>query len=328
MVEESPHPMRVAVAIPCFRVREKVLEVIASVPALVTRIYVVDDACPESSGDWVAEKCSDARVKILRHAVNQGVGGAIITAYREAIQEDMEVVVKIDGDGQMDPKLLPLFVKPLCQQRADYTKGNRFFRPSSLNGMPTIRLLGNAGLSFLTKLSCGYWPIMDPTNGYTAVRVRVLKELPLDKIERRYFFETDMLFRLNTLRAVVKDIPMDAIYADEQSSLRVSKVLPEFLYKHINCLFKRYLYAYLLRDFNIGSLYSLAGMLFVLGGAGFGITQWILSAMSGQPATSGTVMLAALPIFIGIQFLIAFLHFDVSNVPNEPLSATLGEELP
>ena len=235
----------------------------------------------------------------------------------------MDIVVKIDGDGQMDPALLPSFVRPLLQGRADYTKGNRFFRPESVQGMPPVRLFGNAMLSFLTKLSCGYWNVMDPTNGYTAVRTSVLAELPLDKLEKRYFFETDMLFRLNTVRAVVKDIPMDSLYADEESNLKVGRVLPEFLKKHISRLWRRYVYNYLVRDFNVGTLYSLSGVLLLLAGTAFGTWHWVSGNFNSHPATSGTVMLAALPVLIGIQSLIAFLHYDVSNVPTEPLSLSL-----
>jgi hypothetical protein len=239
--------------------------------------------------------------------------------------DGMDIVVKIDGDGQMDPALLPSFVRPLLQGRADYTKGNRFFRPESVQGMPPVRLFGNAMLSFLTKLSCGYWNVMDPTNGYTAVRTSVLAELPLDKLEKRYFFETDMLFRLNTVRAVVKDIPMDSLYADEESNLKVGRVLPEFLKKHISRLWRRYVYNYLVRDFNVGTLYSLSGVLLLLAGTAFGTWHWVSGNFNSHPATSGTVMLAALPVLIGIQSLIAFLHYDVSNVPTEPLSLSLDQ---
>ena len=211
---------------------------------------------------------------------------------------------------------------------ADYTKGNRFFRPESVQAMPPVRLFGNAVLSFMTKLSCGYWNLMDPTNGYTAARTCVLAELPLDKLEKRYFFETDMLFRLNTLRAVVKDIPMDSVYADEESNLKIGKVLHEFLKKHASRLWRRYVYNYFVRDFNVGTLYSLFGVLLLTVGTTFGAMHWLDSALSKHPATSGTVMLAALPVLIGIQFLIAFLHYDVSNLPTDTLSNTLAAEQP
>lgn len=315
--------MRIAVAIPCYKVTQHVLGVIAAIGPEVEAIYAVDDACPDGSGRFIEGHNPDPRVRVLYNPENRGVGGAIVTAYKAAMADGMDIVVKIDGDAQMDPALLPLFVRPLLRGQADYTKGNRFFRPESVQGMPPVRLFGNAVLSFLTKLSCGYWNVMDPTNGYTAVRTCVLAELPLDKLERRYFFETDMLFRLNTVRAVVKDVPMDSVYADEESNLKIGKVLPEFLRKHTSRLWRRYVYNYLVRDFNVGTLYSLSGLLFVILGALFGGWHWVVSSSTHQPATSGTVMLAALPIFIGVQCLIAFLHYDVSNLPTEPLSLSL-----
>ena len=318
--------MRIAVAIPCYKVTQHVLSVISAIGPEVETIYAVDDACPEDSGHFIEEHNRDPRVRVLYNPENQGVGGAVVTAYKAAIADRMDIIVKIDGDGQMNPALLPQFIRPLLRGQADYTKGNRFYRPESVQGMPLVRLFGNAALSFLTKLSCGYWNIMDPTNGYTAVRTCVLAELPLDKLERRYFFETDLLFRLNTVRAVVKDIPMDSVYANEESNLKVGKVLPEFLRKHMSRLWRRYVYNYLVRDFNVGTLYSLSGTLLLLIGAIFGIRHWTLSASGSLPATSGTVMLAALPVLVGIQFLIAFLHFDVSNTPTDPLHQTLQQD--
>ena len=317
--------MRIAVAIPCYKVTQHVLGVIAAIGPEVHAIYAVDDACPDHSGNFIQTHNQDPRVKVLFNPENRGVGGAIITAYKAAIADGMDIVVKIDGAGQMNPALLHHFVRPLLRGEADYTKGNRFFRPESVQGMPPVRLFGNAVLSFMTKLSCGYWNIMDPTNGYTAARTCVLAELPLDKLEQRYFFETDMLFRLNTVRAVVKDVPMDAVYADEESHLKVGKVLPEFLRKHASRLWRRYVYSYLVRDFNVGSVYSLVGLVLLTFGLFFGLYGWISGVQHAAPATSGTVMLAALPVIVGIQCWIAFLHHDVSNVPTEPLSGLLDE---
>ena len=318
--------MRIAVAIPCFKVTQHVLKVIAAIGPEVEAIYAVDDACPDGSGRLIQAQCHDPRVRVLFNPENCGVGGAMVAAYVAAIADGMDIVVKIDGDGQMTPAILPLFVRPIVRGKADYTKGNRFYRPESLRGMPTVRLFGNAALSFLTKLSCGYWNVMDPTNGYTAIHTGVLRKLPLSKMEKRYFFETDILYHLNTIRAVVHDVPMDSVYADESSNLKVAKALPEFLFKHFLRLAKRYAYLYLLRDFNIGSLYSILGALLCLTGFVFGGIHWLHSISTGQPASSGTVMFAALPLIIGVQFLIAFLHYDVSNVPRDPLSADLIEE--
>ena len=317
--------MRIAVAIPCYKVTQHVLGVIQGIGPEVHTIYAVDDACPDGSGRFIEKHNQDPRVRVLFNPENRGVGGAIVTAYKAAIADGVDIVVKIDGDGQMNPALLHHFVRPLLRSEADYTKGNRFFRPESVQGMPPVRLFGNAVLSFMTKLSCGYWNIMDPTNGYTAARTCVLAELPLDKLEQRYFFETDMLFRLNTVRAVVKDVPMDAVYADEESHLKVGKVLPEFLRKHASRLWRRYVYSYLVRDFNVGSVYSLVGLVLLTFGLFFGLYGWISGVQHAAPATSGTVMLAALPVIVGIQCWIAFLHHDVSNVPTEPLSGLLDE---
>lgn len=319
--------MQIAVAIPCFKVKTHILDVIKKIGPEVAFIYAVDDACPDGSGQFIEANCLDTRVRVLYHGRNLGVGGAVITAYQAALSEKtvIDVVVKIDGDGQMDPRLLRKFVRPIATGRADYTKGNRFYHPESARGMPSMRLLGNALLSFITKISCGYWHVMDPTNGYTAIHTAVLRELPLDKLEQRYFFETDMLFRLNTIRAVVRDIPMDAVYAGEESNLRVSRVLPEFIAKHISRLCRRYVYNYLVRDFNIGTIYSLAGSFLLLTGGVFGILRWLNSLASNHPASSGTVMMAAMPVLIGIQLLIAFLQYDVSSVPTDPLSHELIE---
>ena len=317
--------MRIAVAIPCYKVTQHVLGVIQGIGPEVHTIYAVDDACPDGSGRFIEKHNQDPRVRVLFNPENRGVGGAIVTAYKAAIADGVDIVVKIDGDGQMNPALLHHFVRPLLRGEADYTKGNRFFRPESVQGMPPVRLFGNAVLSFLTKLSCGYWNIMDPTNGYTAARTCVLAELSLDKLEQRYFFETDMLFRLNTVRAVVKDVPMDAVYADEESHLKIGKVLPEFLRKHASRLWRRYVYSYLVRDFNVGSVYSLVGLALLAFGLLFGLYGWINGVQHAAPATSGTVMLAALPVIIGIQCWIAFLHHDVSNVPIDPLSRLLDE---
>jgi dolichol-phosphate mannosyltransferase len=309
----------VAVVIPCYRVSGQVQGVIARIGPEVGRIFVIDDACPEGTGDSVERECRDARVSVIRHAENQGVGGAMVTGYRAALEAGVEIVVKIDGDGQMDPALIPRFIRAIVQGQADYTKGNRFFDLESLRAMPRIRLLGNAVLSLVNKISSGYWDVMDPTNGYTAIHRTVLSHLPLAKIDRGYFFESDMLLRLYTLRAVVRDVPMTAHYGDEVSNLRVGRVLFTFPLKYLRATCKRIFYSYFLRDFNAGTLQLLGA--FLIGGAGaiFGVAKWALSIRSGVPATSGEVMIAALPVLVGMQFLLGALQFDIQNVPRDPL---------
>ncbi|WP_178088021.1 MULTISPECIES: glycosyltransferase family 2 protein [unclassified Pseudomonas] len=310
--------MKIAVLIPSYKVKSHILEVIQQIGPEVSKIYVVDDCCPDRSGDYVVEHCADARVTVLRNSVNLGVGGAVMTGYRAAIADGMDIIVKIDGDGQMDPSLIIDFVSPIISGNADYTKGNRFFNLEKISEMPKIRMFGNAVLSFMTKLSSGYWELFDPTNGYTAIHCEIAKQLPLEKISQRYFFETDMLFRLNTLGGVVVDIPMDAKYEDEVSNLRVSKVIGEFLVKHIRNFSKRIFYNYYLRGMSLASLELPLGLFLLTSGTIFGFAHWIESMQANVPTPAGTVMLSALPVIIGIQFLLAFIGHDISSSPRRP----------
>jgi len=321
--EPSATPTAVAIVIPCYRVVPAVLEVLRKVPPEADRIYCVDDACPDQSGKFIEKQCRDPRVRVVYHQKNLGVGGATVTGFRAALEDGAEIIVKIDGDGQMDPALLHRFLNPIRAGRADYCKGNRFFSVESVQSMPAIRLLGNALLSFITKLSSGYWNIFDPTNGYVAIHSRVLAELPLGKIHRRYFFESDMLFRLNTIGAVVEDIPMNARYADEQSSLRVGSVLVPFLFNHIRNFGKRIVYNHFLRNFSAASVELALGLISLLFGVSFGAARWWHSMTSGVPVTAGTVMLAALPVILGSQLLLSFLNYDVRNIPQIPLQKRL-----
>ena len=318
-----PERCRIGVVIPCYRVIAQVGDVIARVGPEVAVIYCVDDACPDSSGDWIEANVRDPRVVVLRNAQNQGVGGAVMTGYRQAVEDGVDVIVKIDGDGQMDPALVTAFVTPILRGDADYTKGNRFWDLREIRQMPAIRRIGNLGLSFMAKASSGYWDVFDPTNGYTAIHAAVARRLPLDSISRRYFFETDMLFRLNTLRAVVVDVPMDALYGTEVSNLKVTKVFGEFLVKHLRNMWKRTIYNYFLRDFSIASLELLAGVAMLAFGFAFGIAHWWRSASLEQTTPVGTVMIATVAVVSGLQFLLAFIGYDISAVPKRALHPLL-----
>jgi len=313
----------IAVVIPCYRVTGQVLDVIAGIGPDVARIYCVDDACPDASGDLVQARAGDPRVRVLRHDSNQGVGGATLTGYRQAIADGMDIVVKLDGDGQMDPALIPELVAPIRRGEADYTKGNRFWDLRQISRMPWLRRLGNLGLSFMAKASTGYWDIFDPTNGYTALHVAVAERLPLEQLSRRYFFETDLLFRLGTVRAVVVDVPMDARYGDEKSNLKVSRVFGEFAFKHLRNLGKRIVYNYYLRDLPAASLELLAGVVLLGFALVFGGWHWWLSASTGQAAATGTVMVAVVTFVSGLQFVLAFLNHDIASVPRRPVHRLL-----
>ena len=310
---------RIGVIIPCFKVADSILDLIGKIGPETNHIYVVDDACPQQTGNLVERESTDNRVRVLRHEANQGVGGAVITGYRAALQDACDIVVKIDGDGQMDPELLPRFILPIVERRADCTKGNRFFYIENVRKMPWVRLQGNILLSFLTKISSGYWQIFDPTNGYTAVHAKVLQNLPLDKIARNFFFESDMLFRLGLLRAKVLDIPMASVYGDEKSNLRISHVIPGFLISHLRNFCKRIIYNYFLRDFQMVSVGIILGIPMILFGVIFGIVQWLSGSIAGIFASPGTVMLASLPILVGSQLLLVAISQDISNQPDEPI---------
>jgi dolichol-phosphate mannosyltransferase len=228
--------------------------------------------------------------------------------------------VKIDGDGQMDPDLITQFVQPIIDGEADYTKGNRFYNLDYISQMPLARICGNAILSFMTKLSSGYWDLFDPTNGYTAIHASVAAMLPLSKISPRYFFESDILFRLNTIRAVVRDIPIRSVYGSEVSNLHIGRILPEFIAKHVLNTSKRICYNYYLRNFSLASVELVIGVIAIGFGCVFGTIKWLASIESGGAATAGTVMLAALPVMLGIQFILAFFNYDIVSTPRYPIS--------
>lgn len=310
---------RIAVVVPCFRVSRQIVDLLMRIGPEVARILVVDDACPEQTGDLVERSCSDVRVIVLRHQENRGVGGALVTGYRAALADGADIVVKVDGDGQMDPAFIPTLVRSIVDGRADYAKGNRFYDLELLRAMPRVRLIGNSLLSLVSKAASGYWDVMDPTNGYTAIHRVALAELPLDKLDRGYFFESDMLFRLYTIRAVVRDVPMPARYDGETSSLHIGRVAVSFPFKYVRAGVKRFFYSYVLRDFNAASMQFLLAVVIGVAGVAFGIAKWVESNETGVPATSGTVMLAALPILVAFQLLLAALNYDIQNVPREPL---------
>jgi glycosyltransferase involved in cell wall biosynthesis len=319
----SGHPI-IAVVVPCYRVTRQILDVLEGIGPEVAQVYCVDDACPDRSGDFIAQHCNDSRVAVLRHPENQGVGGAVMSGYRAAIASGATILVKVDGDGQMDPAMIPKLIAPILRSAADYTKGNRFWDLTHIQRMPLVRRLGNLGLSFLAKLSTGYWDVFDPTNGFTAIHASVAARLPARSISRRYFFETDVLFRLNTLRAVVVDVPMDAKYGDEVSHLSVAKVLFEFAWKHLRNAAKRILYNYFLRDLTIGSIELVAAVSLGAFALGFGGHHWMASAIAGTVTPVGTIMIATVAAMSALQFFLAFIAHDIASVPRIPLHPLLS----
>jgi dolichol-phosphate mannosyltransferase len=314
----------IAVIIPAYKVEKLIASVLQSIPDCVSRIYVVDDCCPNHSGAVASSTSTTIPLTVLRHAENGGVGAAVITGYRAAIGDGADILIKIDGDGQMNPGLIAHFIAPILNGDSDYSKGNRFYDLENIGIMPPIRIFGNAILSFMTKLSSGYWNIFDPTNGFTAIHSNVARRLPFDKISKRYFFETDMLFRLNLLGAVVIDVPMDARYGQEVSNLKISNIFTEFLHKHIKNFFKRIFYNYFLRDFSLASIELLFGSILFLFGIFYGGYHWYQANEMQINSPVGTVMLPALTTLLGMQLLLGFLAYDIRSTPSKCIHRLLS----
>lgn len=309
----------IAVVIPAYKASATIATVVAKIGPEIGLIVVVDDCCPEFSGNVLTAQTSDDRVVVASHEANQGVGGAFLTGMKVAIARGADIIVKIDADDQMNPTLIPDLVWMIENGRADYVKGNRFFYFSDAVTMPFTRRAGNLCLSFLTKASSGYWNVMDPTNGFIAIHADVAKLLKIHKISKRFFFESDMLFHLGLMQAKISDFPMQAVYGDEISNLRISKVMGPFIAGHLRNAIKRIIYRYFLRDFSIASIEVVVGSALFLFGFCYGMFHWLSGILTGHETQVGTIMVSALTLLIGFQLVLAFLNYDISSVPKEPI---------
>lgn len=317
----------IVVVVPAFQVEAHVEQVLGAIPAFVRHVVVVDDASRDGTASAIARAAShDPRIHALAHEHNQGVGGAMITGFRKALELGADVIVKMDGDGQMSAGDLPVLVEPLVRGEADFAKGNRFRHFAELERMPLLRRAGNLGLSFMAKAATGYWHCFDPTNGFLAIRAEALADLPLDKVHRRYFFEISLLSLLYLSGAVVRDVPMPARYDDERSSLSVSRALLEFPAHLARCLVRRIALKHFLYDFTMESLLLAAGLPLLAFGAIFGGVNWIRYAGAGIAAPTGTIMVAALPVILGFQLLLTAVTLDLQAVPRTPLCRPLVRE--
>jgi glycosyltransferase involved in cell wall biosynthesis len=311
--------MRLDAVIPSYKVEQQILDVLSRIGPEISVIWVVDDKCPNGSGELVESSSKDDRVRVIFHDENQGVGGATVTGYRAAVEAGADVVVKLDGDGQMHPEDLPQLIKPITAGLSDYAKGNRFDSLQELMRMPKSRIFGNAGLSLLSKISSGYWTVNDPNNGFTAIHRSAIERIPLEKLSKRYFFESDLLFRLNLASAVVQDVSLPARYGNEKSNLKIWKVVFEFPWKHFRNYWKRIGYRYYLREWSIGSIELVAGIALMFTGAIFGISSFLAAIEVGQTTTAGQVTFASLTIILGFQLLLSFVSYDIQSEPRNPL---------
>jgi dolichol-phosphate mannosyltransferase len=312
---------QLVVVIPAYKVENQIAETITRVPSYIRHIIVVNDASPDHTKAIVTKLAKgDTRILLISHEKNQGVGGAMLTGFQKALELDAQIVIKIDGDGQMsDYDLLPLLT-PLIEGKADFTKGNRFRDFHALQAMPLVRQIGNMGLSFLVKAATGYWDIFDPTNGFIAMRHETLKSLNLERLHKRYFFETSLLGELYLADAVIKDIPYPANYGDEVSNLSVTRTLFEFPPKLWTLLMRRILIKKFLYNFGIDSLYLLSGVPMLIFSLVFGIIKWIKYSQLGLPAPTGTVMIPVIFLILGFQLILSAVNIDFSATPKEPVA--------
>jgi dolichol-phosphate mannosyltransferase len=313
--------VHVAAVIPAYNVETELGEVLRQMPALFTTVIVVDDASRDGTAA-LAERYAqlDRRILVIHHEQNRGVGGAMVTGFRKALETGADVVVKVDGDGQMPLWLVPQLIEPLVAGTADYTKGNRFRDFAAIRTMPIIRRIGNVGLSFLAKAATGYWHCFDPTNGFVAIRADVLSQLPLQKVDPTYFFETSMLSHLYVLGAVVKEVPMPARYAGEPSSLSIPRIIRQFPGRLLWSLLRRLALKNFVYDFNLESFHLLAGLPMLLAGMLYGGYHWIWYSSRNLAAPSGTVVLSALLIMLGMQLLVSAVNLDLQSIPREPIN--------
>ncbi|HEV8657294.1 MAG TPA: glycosyltransferase family 2 protein [Thermoanaerobaculia bacterium] len=323
------NPIHVAAVIPALNVGSAIGGVLREMPALITTIVVVDDGSTDDTAA-VIEQCArqDRRIHLIRHASNGGVGAAMVTGFRTALQLEAAIIVKIDGDGQMPLWLLPKLIAPLISGEADYVKGNRFRDVQALHKMPALRRFGNVALSFLAKAATGYWHCFDPTNGFVAIRADVLSQLPLHRIDTTYFFEISMLIHLYLLGAVVKEQPMPPRYAGEPSSLSIPRVLIGFPGRLLRAFVRRIVFKNFVYDFTIGSLHIAAGVPLLIAGMVYGGYNWYWYTSHRLAAPTGTVVLSALLIILGFQLLLSAISFDLQAVPRIPINEGSLAEVP
>ena len=320
-LEFAPTRCEIAVVVPAYNESHHIEAVLASMPDYVRYIVVVDDASTDDTAVRVRRRAeTDPRIFLLQHEQNQGVGGSMVSGFRKALELQVDLIVKMDADGQMPSALLPRLLQPLIQGEADYAKGNRFHDFRALAHMPKLRRMGNMVLSFLTKIAVGYWSCFDPCNGFVAIRREALMRLPLDRIAPCWFFESSMLAELFLMNAVVRDVSMPARYADERSHLSVTQVLLDFPPRLLRCFCRRILLKNFIYDFSMESIYLLVGLPLLLFGVLYGGLNWVQYAPTGVGAPTGTVVIPAMLIMLGVQFLLSAISEDMRGVPKVPLS--------
>jgi glycosyltransferase involved in cell wall biosynthesis len=304
---------RVAVVVPAYDEEALIGETLAGIPQFVDRVYVVDDRSSDGTAAKAAEAV-DARVQVISHEVNEGVGAAIVTGYRRALDEEIDVTAVMAADGQMDPSDLEAIAGAVARGEVDYAKANRLFTGQAWQLMPRHRYLGNAVLSMLTKVASGYWHVADSQSGYTAISRETLERLDLDRIYRRYGFPNDMLVHLNVWNARVRDFPSRPIYGvGERSGIRLWRVVPTIAWLLLKGFFWRLREKYVIRDFHPLVFFYFLGILMTVAGLVLGGWVALERIFFGGDITAGTATLIALLLISGTQFTLFAMWFDMES---------------
>jgi glycosyltransferase involved in cell wall biosynthesis len=302
----------ISVVVPAFNEAKHILKVIGGVPNFVDHIIVVNDCSRDRTAE-VVRKINNDRVTLINHKSNQGVGGAIISGHKKALELKSDINIIMAGDNQMDPKYLPDLLDKLIDENYDYVKGNRFYSTKTISNMPKMRVFGNIMLSFLNKISSGYWSVFDPQNGYTAIKTKTLRKIDLDKIAQGYFFENSILIELNIIGAKVADVSIPARYKDENSKLKIFKIIVPFIFCLSRGFHRRIFYKYFLRGVHPIIVFLLSGAILAFWGMVFGLIKWHESSAAGVAASTGTVMLAVMPLLMGFQLLLWAVVMDIQE---------------
>jgi len=302
----------IAVVVPAHDEEGLIAATVAGMPGFVDCIYVVDDASRDATAER-AREVADPRVEVIVHERNRGVGGAIVTGYKRALAENMDATAVMAGDNQMDPSELESLALPVVRGELDYAKANRLFTGSAWELMPRSRYLGNAVLSLLTKIASGYWHVADSQAGYTVLSLPMLRLLDLDRIYQSYGFPNDILVHLNVWNARVRDFPSRPIYGvGERSGIRIRRVVPRISWLLFRGFFWRMREKYVIRDFH--PLVFFYGLGFLMTGVGLalGIAETVLRLL-GNNITPATVVLVALLLISGSQFMLFAMWFDMES---------------
>jgi glycosyltransferase involved in cell wall biosynthesis len=303
---------RITVVVPAYNEEPFIKDVIKSLPDFVDHVIIVDDCSTDNTFE-AAHKSNDSRVTVLKTPKNQGVGGATVIGYKKALEIDSDIVVKMDGDGQMPSEYLTPLLDALTDEGYAYAKGNRFLKAESLAAMPKHRLFGNFILTFMNKLASGYWHVFDPQNGFTAIRSDALRSINLNNIHKGYFFENDMLIQINLHSLRVKDVAVPAKYGNEQSDIKLFNTIRMFPLLFLMRFFHRVYYKYVLMDFSPIALFLVIGLLLFSWGFVFGAYLFIRANITGIDTPLGTVMLVVVPLILGFQLLLQAIVLDIQE---------------